>query len=235
MWIILDILVIAIILIYAFISAKRGFMRTAIELVGFVLAVYLSFAVGGAVADGIYGSVVEPAIVDTIVDTVDETTTNSINGAVDAVWQGMPELITKAAGNLGVTSDAVKSDISAQAFNTESFEELAQQVADSVARPVVIPLIKTVVGFILFVILLFVVKILARIVNRAFSLPLIGGLNRTLGGILGAAKGVIIAAVVCILISTAVALTKSGFLIFTQENIEQTTVFKFFADFSPIK
>ncbi len=235
MWIILDILVIAIIIIYALISAKRGFVRTAIELVGFVLAVYLSFAVGGAVADGIYTYVVEPVIVDTIVDTVGETATNSVSSTIDAVWQGMPELITKTAGNLGVTSESVKNNITAEAFNTESFEEIALQVADSVARPVVVPLIKTIVGFILFVVLLLVVKLLARIINRAFSLPLIGGLNRSLGGILGAAKGVVIAAVVCILISTVVTLSKNGFLIFTQENIAQTTIFKFFADFSPIK
>ena len=58
MWIILDLIIVAIVLLFVFISAKRGFARTIVEFVGYILAVYLAFAVGGiistAVYDGIY-------------------------------------------------------------------------------------------------------------------------------------------------------------------------------------
>ena len=217
MWIILDIIVIAIILIYALISAKRGFVRTAIELVGFGLAVYLSFTVSGIVSEGIYNSVVKPAIVDTVVETVGDTATASVDKTVDAVFDKMPKFVVKSANNMGVTPEKLKTDITNKTVNNNNIEKTAITVADSAVKPVVVPLV-----------LIFVVKILARIVNKAFSLPLIGGLNRTLGGLLGAAKGIIISGVLCLVISTIVSFTKNGILIFTEENIDKTYIFKLF-------
>ena len=67
MWFILDFLVVAIVLLYVVISAKRGFMKTVIELVGFFVSVYLAFAVGGMIAEAAYDSAVEPAIVKSAV------------------------------------------------------------------------------------------------------------------------------------------------------------------------
>ncbi len=235
MWIILDVIVVSIILIYALISAKRGFVRTAIELIGFGFAVYLSFTLSSMVAEGVYTSMVQPAIVDTVVDTVGDTAASSIDKAVDAAFEKMPKFVVKSADNLGVTSQKVKNDITSNTVNNNSIQNIAITISDSVVKPVVVPLIKAIVGFILFVILLFVVKLLARIVNKAFSIPLIGGINKTLGGVLGAAKGIIIAGVVCIVISTIVSFTKNGILIFTQENIEKTYIFKLFTGFSLFK
>lgn len=235
MWIILDLMVIAIVLIYVIVSAKRGFVRTLIELVGFGLSIYLSFLIGGAVANGVYDTVIEPSIVDTVVAKVDETATGSINDAIDAVWESVPKTIEQTAQHLGITPASVKNSIDTATLDTTAgAQQVALEVTDAVARPVIVPLIKTLVAIVLFIVLMFVVKLLAKVINRAFSLPLIGGLNRTLGGLLGFAKGLIVAAVVCILLSTIVAVTTNGFLFFTAANIERTALFKLLAGFSPL-
>lgn len=235
MWIILDLIVIAIVLIYVLISAKRGFVRTLIELVGFGLSIYLAFLIGGVVANGVYDAVIEPTIVDTIVEEVDGTASGSVNAAIDAVWANVPDSVVQTANHLGITPASVKNSIDAATLDTSAdVRQVALEVTDAVARPVIVPLIKTLVALLLFIVLLFVVKLLARIINRVFSLPLIGGLNRILGGILGFAKGVIVATVICILLSTAVAITANGFLFFTAENIEKTALFQILAGFSPL-
>lgn len=235
MWIVLDIIIVAIILFYILISAKRGFIRTAVELVGFGLSIYLAFLIGGTVATAIYDGTVEPAIVDAAVSAVGEQAGTGIDQAVTKTWESLPGYVINIADNFGITAETLKENITSAAINTNSVEAIAEQAAETVVEPIIVPLIKTIVGILLFIILMVLVKFLAKIINRAFNLPLIGGLNRTLGGILGFGKGVLISAVFAILITTLVSFSSEGFLFFTMENIEESTIFGFLADFSPIK
>ncbi len=235
MWFILDFLVVAIVLLYVVISAKRGFMKTVIELVGFFVSVYLAFAVGGMIAEAAYDSAVEPAIVKSAVSAVGETASGSVKQTVDGVWDSLPELVVKTASNIGITSESVANSVSGQVSNSDSVAKIAESTADAVVKPVVVPLIKSLVGLLLFAVLMILVRFLSRIISKAFNLPLIGGLNRTLGGILGLGKGVIMAFVFCVIISTIVYMTPNGFLIFTKENIEKSVLFGFLARLSPFQ
>lgn len=236
MWIFLELIVIAIVVLNIIFSAKRGFVRTAIELVGFGLSIYLAFIVGGLVANGVYDTMIEPAIVNSVVEQAGDTATENVNETVTVVFENIPKSVKLTAENLlGITEKSIKESIDSATLNLNGdTREMVLKITDSVARPIIVPLIKTLVAFIVFIVLLFVVKFLARFVNRAFSLPIIGGLNRTLGAVLGFAKGLIVAAVVCILLSTIVAMTTNGFLFFTVENVAKTTLFKLLAGFSPL-
>ena len=82
---------------------------------------------------------------------------------------------------------------------------------------------------------MFVVKILSKIINKVFCLPLIGGLNKFLGGIIGLLKGAIVSIVFVTVVLLIMSFFEDGFLIFTNDNIEQSILFKFFAGFSPFK
>ena len=64
MGIILDLIILAIIVIFAFLSAKKGFVRTLIELVGFFLAIFIASSISPAISNGVYDKFIEPAIVD---------------------------------------------------------------------------------------------------------------------------------------------------------------------------
>ena len=70
MWWILDIIIVAIIGVFVIISAKHGFARTVIEVVGYFLAIYLAFAIGGVLANALYDSAIEPAISKTIAEKI---------------------------------------------------------------------------------------------------------------------------------------------------------------------
>ena len=63
-----------------------------------------------------------------------------------------------------------------------------------------------------------------------FSFSVIGSLNRTLGGILGAVKGIVFVLIACMVISLIISFTGKPFFIFTEENINNTYIFKFFTD-----
>ena len=195
MWWILDLIVVAIIALFVYLSAKRGFVRTVIELVGYFLAIYLSFIISGAIADFTYNKVVEPAIVENISNKISTTTNESVDSTVDIIWEALPEFVSKSAENFNVSKNSVKATVAEKYTSNLDTKDFVKTVAENSVKLIVVPLIKTICSVILFIILMFVVKILARVLNKMFSLPLIGGLNKALGGVIGLLKGVIFATI----------------------------------------
>ena len=59
----LDLIVLAIIAAVALISARRGFVRVAIELVGFIAAIFITFTISTPLASLTYDKIIEPPIV----------------------------------------------------------------------------------------------------------------------------------------------------------------------------
>ncbi len=234
MWLVLDLILIAIIAIFVIISAKRGFVRTAVEFVGYFLAIYIAFSVSGVLANSIYSKTIEPKIVENVAEKVTISSTEGVNSAVDEIWSSLPEFVQNTAENFDITSNTLKTTIE-ENINSDSAEQLAQKATESVVKPIVVPLIKTILSVILFILLMIIVKFLAKFLNKLFSLPLIGGLNKSLGGVIGLLKGLIFSFIFVVAILFIMSFTENGFLIFTNENIDKTYLFKFLAEFSPFK
>ncbi len=226
MWIVLDLIVVGIVLFFLITSAKKGFARTLVELVGFFLAIYLSTFLGSLLADALYKNTVEPKIVETVKISVEENADSSIDTAVDNIWNELPKVITNSSSHFGIQADSVKKNISDKLSANVDIETIAKDTAENTLRPIFVSVVKSVISIILFAIFMFFVRILARIVNKIFKLPVIGGINTLLGAILGVGKGLIVAFAVCMLISFIVPISSGGFWIFTKANIDKTYIFK---------
>ena len=61
--------------------------------------------------------------------------------------------------------------------------------------------------------------------DKVFSMSLVGKINKTLGGVLGLVRGIAIAVVFAFLINLLISLT-GGFLCFTQEAVDSSNIFK---------
>ena len=191
MGIILDLIIIAIILVTAIISAKQGFVKTVIEVVGFLLAVYVSFAFSAPVADFAYDKLVEP----TVITAIEQGIENASSDATQSVYEKLPNFIKNNLEMFGATEEELSSYVNSSLVGGAA--AVAETVNQKVVAPIVISIVKTLVSVIMFVVLLFVVRILAKLINKLFSFSLVGTLNKVLGGVLGAVKGIIFAAVFC--------------------------------------
>ncbi len=229
MSLILDLIIIAIVVIFALISAKKGFVCTLIEVVGFVFAIYIALSFSTPIANTIYDKTVQPIIANTFETVISDGVANS-NDAVDAVWNKIPSFISENSffniskeNALTVLGDNVSLET----------EILTSKISDSLLKPAVTKILSSLISVIIVFVLLFVVKILAVQINKLFNISIIGSLNKTLGGILGIIKGGAIAIVFCLIISLILSFTKNGFLIFTYDNIQSSTIFKYLMEFSP--
>lgn len=221
MSIFIDLIVIAIIILMAVISAKRGFVRVAVEVAGFVAAVILVFSVNGPLANLTYDKVIEPPIVN----SVEKITQENVTVSLDATWEALPDFITSNADKLGISKENLNQNISENAEQTT--EGIVKSISGEVLKPIIVNILKAVYAIIMMVVLIILVKFLARVINKLFSFSVIGKTNTALGGVLGAVKGLIIAWLFCSVVYLIISLTENGIWIFNNENIENTYIFKY--------
>lgn len=226
---ILDGIIILIVLICVILSAKRGFVRTLIEVAGFIAAIIIAFTFSSPLSGVVYDKMIEPTVIKTVESTATESAENA-NAAVDAVWAKLPKFITEN-NFFGLSKDKVSQEIQNETAN--SSVALANSISDSFVEPVAIKILSMLFSTILVVVLIFVFKFLAKYINKLFSFSLVCSINKTLGGILGLIKGLAIAVIFCMIITLILSLTKNGFLIFTYDAINASYIFKFIAEFSP--
>lgn len=221
MHLVIDLIVLAIIVLNVILSSKNGFVKTLIELVGFVLAIVISLSVSSPIAGFIYDKTVEPAIVSSVTEKVSDSADN----ASEQLWISLPSFIKNNAEKLGLTSDKIAEDF--ENNSKDNIKQTATKISQDAVKPVFVKIISVAVAAVLFIILMLVVKFLAKFINKLFSFSIVGKLNTTLGAVLGFGKGVLIAIAVCMIITFIVSLTTKGFLIFTREAIDKTYIFNF--------
>lgn len=227
--IILDLIVAFIVVFFALLSAKKGFVRTLVEVVGFGAAIILAFNFSTVVSDFIYDKAIEPSVFKTVNQITDSTET-VIDDTVNTVLDKMPNFITESNYfNISKTDavDLVKQDTATQ--NGETV--LANSISKNVVKPPVVKLLSLILSIVFIAVFIFVVKFLAKFINKIFSISVIGSLNKFLGAVIGIVKGVAVSLIFCLLISLILSFTKNGFLIFTNESINSSYLFKFLMQF----
>lgn len=224
--VILDLIVVGIIVLVTVLAAKRGFVRTVVEVVGFVAAAVIALSLGSAAAEMAYDNILGPKLVTVTGDAAGATTQEM----VDTAWEALPDFIADNAEKFGVSKDELSEKL--VGIGSEDREQAIEKALQETVRPIFVRVIGMLCSSLLFIILAFVVKILAKLLNGVFSFSVAGSLNRTLGAVIGLIKGAVFAIVFCMLAGMLASFT-GGFWIFTEDALEASTVAKFLLSITP--
>ncbi len=195
MSIILDVILLVVFVAFVYTAAKKGFMLSLLELVAVIVALALSYQFSPVVAQAAYDGFVEESLIETVETKIDETIDISTSATqIEIIFESIPDFITSVASSVGVDMEEIKTKISSEKLSSEN---LATELVEKVAQPIVIGALTVVCFLLLMFILLIVLKWLAKILAKMFKLPIIGKLNKALGGVLGACKGLIVVVLVC--------------------------------------
>lgn len=216
---ILDILLLAFFLLFLIIGIKRGAARTLLNLTGMVLASFLSSSLGSMLAKWIYENGFKQGILDSFSGALEKS---GAADAVQTVLDSLPPQLTGFLSVFGVNKESLIND-SQSAMNNAS--KSAAEAVEGVIGSAVTSVISFFVIILLFFLLLILFKMLIRLVVHAFELPVLRQLNGILGGILGAAEGVIFLFLLIMLIQLLMPVVSLPWL--TPELIEQSNLFKF--------
>lgn len=195
MSVVLDIILIAIFAAFVLLAAKKGFVKTLLELVATILALMLAYQLSPVIAQGAYDGIVKESMITSIEEQLDENFNASTAAKkAEVTLEALPDFVVSLASSAGVEIDEVKAKISSEKFSSQN---LATELVEKVAQPIVVGALTIVAFMLLAIILLFALKFLAHIISKLFDVPLIGTANKILGALLGACKGVIVIVFLC--------------------------------------
>ena len=164
------------------------------------LAVWLS----EPVASGIYDLFIKKSLETAVAAQLPDMSSAQLTSQnVQEVISSLPAAIVKAAQSMGVDIAA----ISEKAGSVDlSASNIAAEICDSVAKPIAVAVLKVLSFAVIFFVCDFFLQIAAKVVCKLFELPVIRSVNRVLGGVFGALKGLFVVVFACLLLDAAASL-----------------------------
>lgn len=172
MGIYIDMALLAIMLIFLIVSAKRGFLITLLEVLVFAIAVISAANLCKPAANSIYDTFIGPNITE----------------KVSAVVDNLPKIIK----NYILRTDPDENNITSEILNGDfSGTDAAEKLSSDIAKPIAVTVLSPVIFLLLSIVLSLLLSVVAKWLNKICKLPLIGTANTVLGGVFGILKGLI--------------------------------------------
>ena len=222
--ILLDVLLIAVLLFFAFRGAKKGFVLTLCSLV----AVVVAFLGANILADTMAPKVAE-ALQPKLEAVIEESLTEALRNTQFTTSDGDVAASTEEISLSGVLEVLQENALYKQFLSgvEKALEEGAATTAATAAARVAAVVARGLIFLVGFVVVLLVWTLLSHALDLVAKLPVLNTLNNGLGGLIGLVKGVAIAYV-----AVWALYSLTGYV--STEMMEQTFLFKFLALHSPL-
>ncbi len=167
-----DVILVGIFLLLIIINAHRGAAKALAGLVCSMISYLAATALGKIVSTLIYDSIVRPAVDKAVVDALNNTASNTL----ESVSESIPAWI---AGILKLNSVDLSTIVN------QNLSVVTKAVNDAL-RPAAVSLISFLVTILFFFIIYFLLRVVVmNPVLKLFELPVIRGVNRFFGAVIG--------------------------------------------------
>lgn len=230
---ILDIVAVVLVLFFIFMGYRAGFIKTAVKLLGFLLALVLAWGLSAPLADGMYDLFVRDSVQTTLNENLMAIDSPAdIEDGLRETLDSLPDAVTNLMQNWGLGST---EELAASVTDTltETSQSAAEVIEGNIIRPLVTVLLRLLCLIILVILLLILVHILAALLDKIFSLPVLRTLNGLGGALLGAVQGVLIVLVLVTVLQTIGGTVEPGSF-FSPQAVEQTYIVKHVAAVNPL-
>ncbi|NLN81691.1 MAG: CvpA family protein [Clostridiales bacterium] len=205
---ILDGLVIIIFLLAVWLGYRRGFFKSIIQLAGCFIAVMFASTLSAPLSSGIYNQFISGTVQKQIEARIEKAGSDSVETALGGVLEELPDSVVNALSmfDLG-TAEQVKDKLADSLDG--SVTQISQQIEEKVVRPAAVSLLRVLCFFILCILFIVVVGVVASMVGKILRLPVLRQADGLLGGVLGAAQGVVLVFVAVTVMSLIASTSKS--------------------------
>ena len=205
---VIDLILLALLIVFVYLGAKNGFVRSILGVVAVVVAAILascfSAPVAQAVYDGFFKASIETAIAEQLPDM---SSAQATVDNVQVVVSSIPEAFVNAAAKMGIDI----SDIATQAGNFDfGAANVAAEITEKVAQPIAVSLLEVLSFVAVFLIAYVILQPVVSSISRFFKLPVLKTFNRALGGVVGAVKGVFFVVTVALLLYASVPVVSNA-------------------------
>ncbi|MDD3192700.1 MAG: CvpA family protein [Oscillospiraceae bacterium] len=221
----LDLAALLFVIAYIRLSARRGFVRTVVQLVGFFVSLFLANALSGVAATYVFEQFIRQGLTDKISEQI--LSSGSAAGflqSLSAVLESIPSYLLNALEFAGLPADLTLPSL------TGSVEQLAVGIVDQTVGPTCIALFSTVFFLLFFSLLMFLTRMVARGFTGLRHIPIVGPINSVLGGCVGAVEGVLYLYLIVTIASLVLALTGDRIPYLNRETLENTWLLRLFLE-----
>lgn len=176
-----DMICAALLFLFALRYARKGLLGTVVELVGNLASVVGAYLFARRAAPWLFENLMAAGLKKSVQNTLTETGRVDLTGLVDTFGSFLPESFRQSVldGVSGTVNDAV----------AQNAAQAAQTLVDTVIQPLLVPVLSIVLFFVAFALCRMLVSFLVSVLGLVNKIPLLGGVNRTLGFVAGLFAG----------------------------------------------
>lgn len=184
-----DIIIVAVIVLFAIIGVKRGIAKTILNLAGLVLTAISAYYLSSFLSQLIYDSFLKQSVITNTQQIIEQNGIDyALSNCLEAVPQWINGILSFIGGIFGIGLDEFQNQLSVPSDVSSS----VSQVIENAVSPVVTSVLTIILIIVLFIIILIIVKKLVKLISKVFNIPVIKQINQLLGGIFGLAEGLLI-------------------------------------------
>ena len=176
-----DLIIVLLVVLSAVLGRKKGGVATVISLVGGIAALAVTLFLTPPVGAFLSENVLTPALTSPIEETI-RSAAEQAGEPVETFLEERPR-VEEALSRIGIQKEKI-SDI--RETGLHAFSEKAAGIVSA-------PLAYGLTFFVLFIVLLLLVRLIIRLTKKLNAVPVVGGVNRTLGLVFGILFGLVLA------------------------------------------
>lgn len=186
---VIDILIAALIFLFAFIGMKRGIAKSLLNIAGLIVTAISAYYVSSFLSQLIYDSFIKQSVITNIQHIIQQ---NGFDYAVSNSLNALPGWINGIIAFLSSIFGVSFSQFQSQLTVPKNFTVSTSQVIESVLQPIVTSILGIILISVLFIVFFILIKKLVKLASRPFEFPVVKQINHFLGFILGMAEGALI-------------------------------------------
>lgn len=198
-----DITIMAVVSVIAFIGVKRGIAVTILNILGIIVTAAAAFYLSGIISDFIYDTFLQESVTENLQQII------SLNGeryaaenCLDSLPDWLQSFVSGAYGMFGAEVHGAGAAVVSSGVS----------IIEGIVRTAVTKVFDVVAFVILGILIYIIVKIIVHHVLKLFKLPLINGVNKFLGGILGVFEGMVLMFIAVNIFSFCVGKSDADFI-----------------------
>lgn len=222
----LDIVIIAILLLFGIGGFLKGFIKGIFGLASTLVSAFLSSQLAQMMAPGLSERVIEVGMKNVFLGIIPDVDLTGIPTTIESVALALQEygiprwMVDTVAANI-----AQRVEEGAAATG----EALREMIAQSMAHAIALSFTRLLLFVVLFFVILLLLQLLQLALDTVFKLPVLNLSNRVGGLVLGLIQGALVCGVVCVVVSLIVLYTAGEpDAAITMETINATRVFRHF-------
>lgn len=209
--VIIDLILVLIFASFIINGRRRGFVNAILTLIATVISIFTAYEFSSPVAQWADETFIKNAAVNSIADIISANIGNGTQAVVDAI----PSYIAEAAKAGGISL----SEIIAELGSSVDAVQVAEQIYGAAHNAVVMPVLTVIAFLVVYAAISFVLSFAVRAISKVFRLPILKGLNKFFGGLLGAFKGAVAIVVLCTVLAAIKIILPEEFALAVNESV----------------